>query len=75
MALLAGSNADVDRLNSAARAVRRAAGEITGPEVRYRQPGGRTLALAVGDHVRVHTNDYRQRHGRGATCSTATAAA
>ncbi|MEV4364567.1 MobF family relaxase [Nonomuraea sp. NPDC049625] len=66
VALLAGSNADVDRLNSAARAVRRAAGEITGPEVRYRQAGGRTLALAVGDYVRVHTNDYRRRRGQGA---------
>ncbi|GAA2301927.1 hypothetical protein GCM10010149_59030 [Nonomuraea roseoviolacea subsp. roseoviolacea] len=66
VALLAGSNADVDRLNSAARMVRRAAGEITGPEVRYRQPGGRTLALAVGDHVRIHTNDYRARRGQGA---------
>ncbi|MFI6740824.1 hypothetical protein ACIBI9_48560 [Nonomuraea sp. NPDC050451] len=53
MALPAASNADVDRLNAAARAVRRAAGEVTGPEVRYRQTGGRTPALAVGDHVRV----------------------
>lgn len=65
VALLAGSNADVDRLNNAARAVRRAAGEITGPETRYRQAGGRTLALAVGDHVRVHKNDYRARRGHG----------
>lgn len=66
VALLAGSNADVDKLNGAARVLRRAAGEITGPEVRYRQPGGRTLALAVGDHVRIHTNDYRARRGQGA---------
>ncbi|MCP2365763.1 conjugative relaxase-like TrwC/TraI family protein [Nonomuraea thailandensis] len=66
VALLAGSNADVDRLNAAARAVRRAAGEITGPETRYRQPDGRTLALAIGDHVRVHKNDYRARRGQGA---------
>ncbi|MFI9846746.1 MobF family relaxase [Nonomuraea sp. NPDC051941] len=66
VALLAASNADVDRLNAAARAVRRAAGEITGPDVRYRQPGGRSIALAVGDHVRVHTNDYRARRGQGA---------
>ncbi|MDP4504045.1 MobF family relaxase [Nonomuraea turcica] len=66
VALLAGSNADVDRLNHAARALRRAAGELSGPEVRNRQPGGRTLALAVGDHVRIHTNDYRARRGQGA---------
>ncbi|MEV0826352.1 MobF family relaxase [Nonomuraea rubra] len=66
VALLAGSNADVDRLNNAARAVRRAAGEIIGPETRYRQADGRTLALAVGDHVRVHKNDYRARRGQGA---------
>ncbi|MFI6737247.1 hypothetical protein ACIBI9_30335 [Nonomuraea sp. NPDC050451] len=66
VALPAATNADVDRLNAAARAVRRAAGEISGPEVRYRQAGGRTLALAVGDHVRVPTNDYRARHGQGA---------
>ncbi|MEU5869600.1 MobF family relaxase, partial [Nonomuraea sp. NPDC047529] len=66
LALLAGGNADVDRLNGAARAVRRAAGEITGPDVRYRQAGGRTFALAVGDHVRVHKNDYRARRDRGA---------
>ncbi|MEU8364894.1 MobF family relaxase [Nonomuraea sp. NPDC048882] len=66
VALLAGSNADIDRLNAAARAVRRAAGEITGPETRYRQAGGRTLALTVGDHVRVHKNDYRARRGQGA---------
>ncbi|MFI7455446.1 AAA family ATPase [Nonomuraea sp. NPDC049714] len=65
VALLAGSNADVDRLNNAARAVRRAAGEITGPDTRYHQVGGRTLALAVGDHVRVHKNDYRARRGHG----------
>ncbi|MEV3986743.1 MobF family relaxase [Nonomuraea sp. NPDC049758] len=41
LALLAGGNADVDRLNGAARAVRRAAGEITGPDMCYRQAGGR----------------------------------
>ncbi|MEZ7132682.1 MobF family relaxase [Nonomuraea sp. AD125B] len=66
VALLAATNADVDRLNAAARAVRRAAGEIIGPDVRYRQTGGRSIALAVGDHVRVHTNDYRARRGQGA---------
>ncbi|MGW4800246.1 MobF family relaxase, partial [Nonomuraea sp. NPDC004297] len=66
LALLAGTNADVDRLNAAARAVRRAAGELTGPETRYRQPGGHTLALAAGDHVRVRFNDYRARRGQGA---------
>ncbi|MER5627297.1 MobF family relaxase [Streptosporangium sp. NPDC002544] len=63
--VLAGTNADVERLNAAARALRRRAGELSGTEVLYRLPGGRTLALAVGDHVRVRQNDYRARKSRG----------
>ncbi|MEV4249364.1 AAA family ATPase [Streptosporangium canum] len=63
--VLAGSNADVERLNLAARAIRRQAGELTGPDRLYRLPGGRALALAVGDHVRLRTNDYRARKSRG----------
>ncbi|WP_425584262.1 ATP-dependent DNA helicase [Streptosporangium album] len=63
--VLAGSNADAERLNLAARAIRRRAGELTGPDRLYRLPGGRTLPLAVGDHVRLRTNDYRSRKSRG----------
>ncbi|MFI6915389.1 MobF family relaxase [Streptosporangium sp. NPDC050284] len=63
--VLAGSNAEAERLNAAARAIRRAAGELAGPDVRYRLPGGRTLELAVGDHVRVRANDYRSRKSKG----------
>ncbi|RSN53323.1 MobF family relaxase [Actinomadura sp. WAC 06369] len=59
--ILAGSNADVDALNLGARAIRREAGEITGPDRLYRLAGGGTLALAIGDHVRVRRNDYRTR--------------
>ncbi|WP_181449333.1 MobF family relaxase [Nonomuraea aridisoli] len=61
--VLAGTNAAVDRLNLAARAVRRELGEITGPDRVYRVAGGRSIALAVGDHVRVRRNDYRTRRG------------
>ncbi|MDP9850292.1 MobF family relaxase [Streptosporangium lutulentum] len=63
--VLAGSNADTERINTAARAIRRQNGELTGPDELYRLPGGRTLALAVGDHVRLRKNDYRSRKSRG----------
>ncbi|GAA0829104.1 MobF family relaxase [Streptosporangium amethystogenes subsp. fukuiense] len=63
--VLAGTNAEAERLNAAARAIRRENGELSGPEVLYRLPGGRTVALAVGDHVRVRANDYRSRRSRG----------
>uniref|UniRef100_UPI003F49147B MobF family relaxase n=1 Tax=Streptosporangium sp. CA-256172 TaxID=3240076 RepID=UPI003F49147B len=63
--VLAGTNAEADRLNAAARAIRREAGELSGPDVRYRLAGGRTLELAVGDHVRVRANDYRSRKSKG----------
>lgn len=63
--VLAGTNEAVERLNLAARAVRRELGEITGPERTYRIAGGRSIALAVGDHVRVRRNDYRARRGEG----------
>jgi hypothetical protein len=61
--VLAGTNAAVERLNLAARALRREQGEITGPDRTYRIAGGRSIALAVGDHVRVRRNDYRARRG------------
>ncbi|WP_345475920.1 MobF family relaxase [Actinoallomurus oryzae] len=58
--VLAGTNSEVDVINTTTRAIRRAAGELTGPDVAYRTPRG-ILALAVGDHVRVRGNDYRSR--------------
>ncbi|MGV9600722.1 MobF family relaxase [Streptosporangium sandarakinum] len=63
--VLAGTNDAADRLNMAARAIRRHAGELSGPDRIYRLAGGRTLALAVGDHVRVRVNDYRSRRSGG----------
>ncbi|MFI0453742.1 AAA family ATPase [Actinomadura sp. 6N118] len=59
--ILAGSNVDVDRLNQLARAHRRGRGEIVGDDHLYRRDDGTTIALAVGDHVRVRQNDYRTR--------------
>ncbi|MFC5820966.1 MobF family relaxase [Nonomuraea harbinensis] len=63
--VLAGTNEAVERLNLTSRALRRELGEITGPERTYRIAGGRSIALAVGDHVRVRRNDYRARRGEG----------
>lgn len=63
--VLASTNEAVERLNLAARALRRELGEITGPERTYRIAGGRSITLAVGDHVRVRRNDYRARRGEG----------
>ncbi|MFB9712526.1 MobF family relaxase [Streptosporangium nondiastaticum] len=64
--VLAGTNDAADRLNMAARALRRHAGELSGPDRLYRLAGGRTLALAVGDHVRIRVNDYRAQASGGA---------
>ncbi|MFI6522639.1 MobF family relaxase [Spirillospora sp. NPDC050679] len=58
--VLAGTRADVADLNTGVRRLRRLTGEITGQDKVFNAPGG-TLALAVGDHVRVHRNDYRTR--------------
>ncbi|GAA0445172.1 hypothetical protein Acor_80500 [Acrocarpospora corrugata] len=63
--MLAGTNEATDRLNAAARAMRRARGELDGPDRLYLLPGGKMLALAVGDHVRVRKNDYRAKRGEG----------
>jgi AAA domain-containing protein len=63
--LLAGTNADVDKLNAGARAIRIAAGEIeAGRE--YRRAGGGRIEISVGDVVMTRANDYRQRKTRGA---------
>lgn len=64
LALLAVRNHDVTLLNVGVQALRRAAGEL-GRAHRYALPGGNHLTLAVGDIVRVRTNDYRPRRGAG----------
>ncbi|MFI9553167.1 MobF family relaxase [Nonomuraea endophytica] len=63
--VLAGTNEAADRLNLAARAIRRELGELSGPDRWYGIAGGGSIALAVGDHVRVRRNDYRTRAGEG----------
>lgn len=63
--VLAGTNEAANRLNLAARAIRRELGELSGPERVYHLAGGASIALAVGDHVRVRKNDYRARRGEG----------
>jgi conjugative relaxase-like TrwC/TraI family protein len=59
--ILAGTHADVQELNAAARAMRREAGEIVGDDRHYRREDGTSIALAIGDHVWVRQNDYRSR--------------
>ncbi|MFI9366113.1 MobF family relaxase, partial [Kitasatospora sp. NPDC053057] len=61
--MLAATNAAVDELNVAARAIRRELGELTGPDVEYRLAGGGTLALTTGDIVMIRSNDYRAWRG------------
>jgi conjugative relaxase-like TrwC/TraI family protein len=63
--LMAGTNADVDKLNAGARAIRIAVGEIeAGRE--YRRAGGGRIELSVGDVVMTRANDYRARRTKGA---------
>ncbi|MCI3227173.1 MobF family relaxase, partial [Streptomyces sp. NP-1717] len=64
LVVLATLNADVDKFNAGAQAVRRAAGEL-GDQYTYAQPRGQRLTLAVGDLVRVRQNDYRSRRNQG----------
>jgi hypothetical protein len=52
-------------LTAGARAITRAAGELTRPEQRYALAGGGRLELAVGDAVMTQVNDYRSRTGSG----------
>ncbi|MFD0403391.1 MobF family relaxase [Kitasatospora sp. NPDC127121] len=61
--LLAARRADVAQLNAGARALRVAAGELTGGQL-FRAPedGGR-VEFAPGDLVHVRQNDYRSRRG------------
>jgi len=63
--VLAGTNADAAAINTAARAIRRAAGEITGPERVFRLAGGATLTIAAGDHIRIRVNDYQAATSHG----------
>ncbi|MEX2985585.1 MobF family relaxase [Streptomyces sp. C36] len=60
LVVLAARNDDADILNTGARALRRAAGEL-GREHTYLRPGRQKLTLAVGDFVRIRQNDYRSR--------------
>lgn len=62
--VLAARNHDAGLLNAGAQALRRAAGEL-GRTHRYALPGGDHLTLAVGDIVRVRTNDNRSRRDAG----------
>jgi hypothetical protein len=62
--MLAATNANVDRLNGAAQAVR-AAGLELGPAHDYRLTAGRELRLHAGDHVLIRLNDRNQRMHQG----------
>ncbi|GGV45270.1 hypothetical protein GCM10010293_53180 [Streptomyces griseoflavus] len=64
LVVLATCHHDAMLLNAGAQALRREAGEL-GRAHRYALPGGDHLTLAVGDIVRVRTNDYRPRGGVG----------
>ncbi|MEV7090118.1 MobF family relaxase [Streptomyces sp. NPDC093085] len=63
--MLAATNEIVEELNVGARALRKANGDLTGPEHVYALPGGGELRLSVGDQVLLRTNDYRRQRSRG----------
>lgn len=63
--LMAGINADVDKLNAGARAIRIAAGEIE-PGREFRRAGGGRIEISNGDVVMTRANDYRLRRTEGA---------
>ena len=56
--MLAGTNADVDRLNAAAQVIRTEVGEL-GPARTFALPGGQQLTLHEGDQVMFRVNDRR----------------
>jgi hypothetical protein len=60
LVMLAATNEQVDRINLAVQAVRKAAGEL-GQGFGYRAAAGHTLTLHQGDHVLLRINDRRQR--------------
>ncbi len=62
--MLAATNEIVEELNVGARALRKASGDLTGPEHVYALPGGDELILSVGDQVLLRTNDYRGKRSR-----------
>ncbi|MEU4206014.1 MobF family relaxase [Streptomyces sp. NPDC026294] len=64
--MLAATNEIVEELNTGARALRKANGDLTGPEHAYALPGGGELTLSVGDQVLLRVNDYRGKKSRGA---------
>ncbi|HKT00696.1 MAG TPA: MobF family relaxase, partial [Rugosimonospora sp.] len=61
--MLAHTNADVDALNTAAQALRAAAGELSRPRYAYRLDDGRRVELGAGDAVLLRVNDRRTRRG------------
>ncbi|MFF1420609.1 MobF family relaxase [Streptomyces sp. NPDC058280] len=63
--MLAATNEVVEELNIGARALRKASGDLTGPEHLYALRGGAELTLSVGDQVLLRTNDYRGKRSRG----------
>jgi conjugative relaxase-like TrwC/TraI family protein len=63
--MLAATNEIVDELNLGARALRKASGNLTGPEHTYAIAGGQELTLSVGDQVLLRVNDYRARQSQG----------
>ena len=63
--MLAATNETVEELNLGARALRKASGDLAGPEHVYALPGGGELTLSVGDQVLLRTNDYRGKRSRG----------
>ncbi|WP_246561933.1 MobF family relaxase [Streptomyces roseirectus] len=65
--MLAATNEIVDELNLGARALRKASGDLTGPEHTYALAGGGELVLSIGDQVLLRANDYRARRTGGAS--------
>ena len=63
--MLAATNEIVEELNTGARALRKANGDLSGLEHAYALPGGGELTLSVGDQVLLRTNDYRGKKSRG----------
>ncbi|WP_203186101.1 MobF family relaxase [Streptomyces pratensis] len=63
--MLAATNEIVEELNTGARALRKANGDLTGPEHAYALPGGGELTLSVGDQVLLRVNDYRGKKSQG----------
>ncbi|HEY8980779.1 MAG TPA: MobF family relaxase [Streptomyces sp.] len=65
--MLAATNEIVDELNLGARVLRKAGGDLSGPEHTYALAGGGELVLSVGDQVLLRANDYRAKRTGGAS--------